>query len=76
VTLAPDTEVLYKVTAYYAPDCDRGLAWNDPAIGVDWPLGDRVPRLSDKDTRQPALAAFDSSFVYDGIPMTLREVTL
>ena len=76
VTLEPDTEVLYKVSSYYAPDCDRGLAWNDPDIGIDWSLGDREPLLSDKDTRQPALAAFDSPFVYDGIPMTLREVTL
>ena len=76
VTLEPDTEVLYKVSSYYAPDCDRGLAWNDPEIGIDWSLGDREPLLSDKDTRQPALAAFDSPFVYDGIPMALREVTL
>ena len=76
VTLEPDTEVLYKVSSYYAPDCDRGLAWNDPEIGIDWSLGDREPLLSDKDTRQPALAAFDSTFVYDGIPMAMREVTL
>ena len=76
VTLEPDTEVLYKVSSYYAPDCDRGLAWNDPEIGIDWSLGDREPLLSDKDTRQPALAAFDSPFVFDGIPMALREVTL
>ena len=76
VTLEPDTEVLYKVSSYYAPDCDRGLAWNDPDIGIDWSLGDREPLLSDKDTRQPALAAFDSPFVYDGIPMAMREVTL
>ena len=76
VTLEPDTEVLYKVSSYYAPDCDRGLAWNDPSIGIDWPLGGREPLLSDKDTRQPALVDFDSPFAYDGIPMTLREVSL
>ena len=38
LTLEPNVEVLYKVTAPYAPDCDRGIAWNDPAIGIDWPL--------------------------------------
>ena len=76
VTLEPDTDVLYKVSSHYAPDCDRGLAWNDPTIGVDWSLGDRVPLLSDKDTRQPSLVDFDSPFVYDGVPMALREVTL
>ena len=76
VTLEPDTEVLYKVSTYYAPECDRGLAWNDPAIGVNWPLGGREPLLSDKDTRQPSLVDFDSPFVYDRVPMALREVTL
>ena len=75
VTLEPGTEVLYKVSSYYAPDCDRGLAWNDPTIGIIWPLGSREPLLSDKDTRQPGLADFDSPFAYDGTPMTLREVT-
>ena len=76
VTLQPDTEVLYKVSNYYAPECDRGLAWDDAAIGVNWPLGGREPLLSDKDTRQPALVDFDSPFVYDGVPMALREVNL
>jgi dTDP-4-dehydrorhamnose 3,5-epimerase len=54
-TLEPDTEVLYKVTAYYAPEHDHGIAWDDPAIGIDWHLpGDAV--LSEKDRKHPRLA--------------------
>lgn len=56
VTLEPDTEVIYKVTAPYAPDHDKGIAWNDPSIAIDWPLNGIEPTLSDKDTKHPALA--------------------
>jgi dTDP-4-dehydrorhamnose 3,5-epimerase len=55
VTLEPDTEVLYKVTAFYSAANDRGLAWNDPDIGVSWPLPPGGPTLSDKDARWPRL---------------------
>lgn len=56
VTLEPDTEVLYKVTAPYAPENDHGLAFDDPALGIDWrlPLSDLT--LSDKDRKHPRLA--------------------
>jgi dTDP-4-dehydrorhamnose 3,5-epimerase len=56
VTLEPDTEVLYKVTDYYAPDCDAGIAWNDPDLALDWQLTGE-PMLSDKDRVLPAFAA-------------------
>lgn len=56
VTLEPDTEVLYKVTDTYAPECDRGLAWDDPALGIDWPVAPAEAVLSDKDRRHPRLA--------------------
>ena len=62
-TLEPDTEVLYKVTGYYAPSHDHGLAWDDPALGIDWPFGPAEALLSDKDRRQPLLA--DLPIVFD-----------
>jgi dTDP-4-dehydrorhamnose 3,5-epimerase len=55
VTLEPEVEVLYKTTAPYSPAHDRGVAWDDPDIGVDWPLPPRGPTLSDKDQRWPRL---------------------
>jgi dTDP-4-dehydrorhamnose 3,5-epimerase len=55
VTLEPDTEVLYKTTAVYSPANDCGVAWNDPDIGIVWPLPESGPLLSDKDRRCPQL---------------------
>ncbi|UYO53109.1 dTDP-4-dehydrorhamnose 3,5-epimerase [Rhodopseudomonas palustris] len=61
-TLEPDTVVLYKVTGYYAPEYDRGIAWNDPDLAIDWPVStDRVV-LSDKDARLPPLRSFPVYF--------------
>ncbi|MGG5809982.1 dTDP-4-dehydrorhamnose 3,5-epimerase [Falsiroseomonas sp. CW058] len=56
VTRAPHTEVAYKVSALYAPDCDRGLAWDDPELHIDWDLDPARAVLSDKDRRWPRLA--------------------
>ena len=44
-------DFLYKTTDYYAPEFERCVAWNDPAIGVEWPLGGMAPQLSAKDVR-------------------------
>ena len=55
VTLEPDTEIAYKVTADYAPECDRGLAWDDPDLGIAWPVSAATALLSPKDTRHPRL---------------------
>ena len=54
VTTEDDTELFYKVDGDYAPQLEGGLAWNDPDLGIDWPL-DGEPVLSDKDTRLPRL---------------------
>jgi len=55
-TLEPDTEVAYKISDFYAPENEAGIVWNDPEIGIDWPLGGTEPVLSDKDLRLPRLA--------------------
>ncbi len=51
--LADGTDVLYKVTAFYDPKADRSIVWNDPDIGIAWPIRD--PRLSPKDAAAPRL---------------------
>lgn len=66
VTLTPDTEVQYKVTGYYDADADRGLAWDDPALGIDWALAGQEPVLSDKDKQHPTLAELPDHFTYQG----------
>lgn len=71
VTLEPDCEVAYKVSAPYAPECEGGIIWNDPDIGIDWPVPDGGPVLSAKDLELPALATFDSPFTYTGGPLQL-----
>jgi len=60
VTRAPDTEIIYKCTDYYAPDCDGAVAWDDPDIGIDW--GVETPVLSGKDAAAPKLADVPSPF--------------
>jgi dTDP-4-dehydrorhamnose 3,5-epimerase len=63
-TLEPNSELVYKVNRYYSPECDRGLLWNDPALGIDWRLGGAEPTLSAKDRTQPALADLPDYFTY------------
>lgn len=59
-TLVPNTQVLYKVDEYYSPENDRGILWNDPALGIDWPTSS--PILSDKDQRHPLLKDAEINF--------------
>lgn len=54
LVLSETADVLYKATAHYAPQWDRGIRWDDPAIGVRWPLAG-PPILSDKDRAWPGL---------------------
>jgi dTDP-4-dehydrorhamnose 3,5-epimerase len=63
VTRVPDTEVIYKCTGYYAPECDGAVAWD--SCGINWGF-DGPPVLSEKDAAAPALADFDSPFVWEG----------
>lgn len=63
-TLEPDTEVIYKVSDYYAPDCDKGLAWNDPEFNIDWPVEETAAIVSEKDRVHPRLAELPAYFPY------------
>lgn len=64
-TLEPDTEVLYKVSDYYSPDHDQGLLWNDPALGIDWPVAGEAALVSERDRRHPPLAALPDYFTVE-----------
>lgn len=61
LTLSDNAEFLYKTNNYYSPVSDRGILWNDPDIGILWPL-DIEPILSVKDTKQPLLKLLDKEF--------------
>ncbi len=64
--LEADTEVQYKTTSVYAPDAERGLAWDDPALAIAWPVTPGEALLSDKDKANPPLSELDDWFQYDG----------
>lgn len=61
-TLEPDTEVLYKVTGYYSAAHDRGLAFDDPTLGIEWPVAGAEAILSEKDRNHPLLAELPAYF--------------
>ncbi|MBW8268570.1 dTDP-4-dehydrorhamnose 3,5-epimerase [Caldovatus aquaticus] len=65
-TLEPDTEVIYKVDAYYDRAADAGLLWNDPALGIAWPVSAEAAILSEKDRAAPRLAELPRYFTYPG----------
>ena len=65
VTLTEDVEFCYKVDNLYSKECDRGIRFNDPSIGVDWGINE--PILSQKDTTSPMLDDSDCNFVYGEI---------
>lgn len=61
-TLVEDTEVLYKVSGLYAPDSEGGLRWDDPALGIDWPIRPDEATVSPRDASWPAFPAFATPF--------------
>lgn len=65
VTREPDTEICYKCSDYYAPDCDGAVRWD--SCGIDWGLSG-TPLLSEKDAAAPPLTAFETPFTYEGTP--------
>ena len=64
VVLSDTATFVYKVDNYYAPECDRGLAFDDQQLAIDWQLPKSALRLSDKDTKQPKLAELTEIFDY------------
>lgn len=62
LTLEPDTEVQYKASAAYSPAYDRSIRFDDPAIGIDWPLAPKELILSDRDRAAPILAHVETGF--------------
>jgi dTDP-4-dehydrorhamnose 3,5-epimerase len=63
-TLESDTEILYKVDHVYTPDTERGIRWDDPALGIAWPVKPEVALLSGKDRGLPPLADQPDLFEY------------
>jgi len=61
-TLKPETEVIYKVTAPYSPQHDAGIAFDDPELGIPWPVGRERAVLSDKDRELPPLSEVGAVF--------------
>ncbi len=64
VTLLPDTVVTYRTTAHYDPRAERGLAWDDPGLAIDWPMDAGEFVMSEKDRHQPRLGDLPDFFVY------------
>jgi dTDP-4-dehydrorhamnose 3,5-epimerase len=69
LTLENDVVQNYKVSGYYAAAHEGGIRWDDPDVGVAWPIDSGDIILSDKDRRLPLLKEFDSPFAYDGAPL-------
>jgi dTDP-4-dehydrorhamnose 3,5-epimerase len=65
-TLEPNTEVFYKVDNLYSKDCDAGLLWNDPTIGISWPVAEQDAIMSEKDRNLPLLVNFNTPFQAHG----------
>ncbi|KUP05288.1 dTDP-4-dehydrorhamnose 3,5-epimerase [Bacillus coahuilensis m2-6] len=63
MTLTDDVEVQYKVDEGYSPENDRGIIWNDPEIGIEWPIN-ITPILSEKDEKAPLLKDAENNFNY------------
>ena len=61
-TLRPNTRVLYKVSSVYTPDSERGLRWDDPALGIQWPVSIQEATLSERDKHWPDFELLETAF--------------
>lgn len=65
VTREAETEIIYKCSDYYAPECDGAVRFDDPDLGIDWGIS-AAPVLSEKDAKAPRLAEIETGFVWEG----------
>ena len=61
-TLSDEAEIIYHCSQVYSKEHERGLCWDDPAVGIDWPV--KSPVLSERDRQHPLLAEAENNFVY------------
>lgn len=73
VTLTDDVQVQYKASDFYAPQTEGAVRWDDPDVGIDWPLGGIAPTLSEKDLVATSFADLADAFPYDGVPLAALE---
>ncbi|MCL4186288.1 MAG: dTDP-4-dehydrorhamnose 3,5-epimerase [Rhodobacteraceae bacterium] len=66
VTREDDTEVAYKCSDFYAPECDGAVRWDDPDLAIDWGLAPAAATLSEKDARAPLWSSWQSPFRMEG----------
>jgi dTDP-4-dehydrorhamnose 3,5-epimerase len=59
-----EADVVYKLSSYYSPDSEAGIRWDDPEIGIDWPLDGTEPQLSERDRTAPTLTAVASALPF------------
>jgi dTDP-4-dehydrorhamnose 3,5-epimerase len=67
MTLEPETEIIYKCSDTYAPETEGAIRWDDPDVGINWPLDLAEPQLSDKDKIAPFLRDINSPFTVEDI---------
>ena len=67
-TLEPETEVIYLVSAHYAPEAERGLAFDDPALGIVWPVACEAAIMTERDRRHPRLVDLPDYFPFASFP--------
>jgi dTDP-4-dehydrorhamnose 3,5-epimerase len=63
VVLSEAAEFVYKTTAEYAPAADGGIVWNDPALGIQWPIAPEAALVSEKDSQLPTLKELDEPYL-------------
>ena len=75
-TIEPDSEVAYKVSAFYAPETEGGILWNDAALKIGWPIDEAQALINPRDLKLPRLAERDSPFAYRNEPLSVPNGTV